>query len=671
MILQNITLTLVALLMLVPVSVRAQDSAAPDPEQLEFMIFEGGLYVEEGKYREAVELLREVVAFAPDRFDARLSYARALTRGLLSGQFQEPMAVAQEAFAQYQWILEHEPDAFQEHEAQRTIELLNATYLREEEIPLETDAGREAWQEAREAVQAGDPDRAIRALKRAIRVEPESAAAHKALGLALLQDDQTREGRKEMRRAANLDPDDPETRTVLGQITEESGNSEDALEQYEKALLIENSYAPAAQGIIRILEERELDSLNGDELTMLGMAQVTLNRHEQAIVTLERAIVSGAGSQARKTLAIAEFLMGNDTRVITLLEEVRVLLPEDLETLYYLGAANLRMGRLEPGRDHLRELLVLDPGNPNALRLLGLSLADEPGRAEEAIEYLLRADRNGARINNLSCILGTLYMQTGDGARAEQMFSDCLASNPDFASAFLGLGILADERGETRTASDHFQRYLELDPEPERAAVFRLGVAYLRSGQDQKGYDALRELVEADSLIVPEDSTGISETRLLEATSFFLAAARRYDDAIFIGEMLLTRDSENAIYNNNLAMTYADANQNLGRAHALALKANRLSPDNPGHLDTLGWAYLRMGQYEEAETTFMKSIELAGGEGRTDISEIYYHLGYLYHLTERNEEAEQFLTRALENPPTPFLQQEIERLLDQVGTEKP
>jgi tetratricopeptide (TPR) repeat protein len=127
--------------------------------------------------------------------------------------------------------------------------------------------------------------------------------------------------------------------------------------------------------------------------------------------------------------------------------------------------------------------------------------------------------------------------------------------------------------------------------------------------------------------------------------------------------MLLTLDTDNAIYNNNLAMTYADANENLGRAHSLALKANRLDPDNPGHIDTLGWVLVRMEQFDEAEQVILRAIRLAGEDGRNDLSEVYYHLGFLYRQMERHQEADDVLAKALQNPPTPFLRAEIERLL--------
>ena len=47
------------------------------------------------------------------------------------------------------------------------------------------------------------------------------------------------------------------------------------------------------------------------------------------------------------------------------------------------------------------------------------------------------------------------------------------------------------------------------------------------------------------------------------------------------------------------------------------------------------------------------------------LSEIYYHLGLLYKLTDRKQESVSYLEKALEEPPTAFLRNEIQKLLEQ------
>ena len=86
-------------------------------------------------------------------------------------------------------------------------------------------------------------------------------------------------------------------------------------------------------------------------------------------------------------------------------------------------------------------------------------------------------------------------------------------------------------------------------------------------------------------------------------------------------------------------MSYADADENPKRAYELAEKANRREPDKPVYLDTLGWTLLRLKRYDDAEKTLLRAISLAHEAGREDLSEIDYHLGYLYRLMAGHEEA--------------------------------
>jgi tetratricopeptide (TPR) repeat protein len=641
-----------------------QTPALPDSEQVEFLLFEGQILMEEGNYPEAISRLAEAVELDPERAEAHLQLARALLRGVLAGAIPQAGQAARLAYEEYSWVLAHDPGPYENHEASRALELLEATYLREPPNPMETERGRRAWQQAQEALAGNRVEEAERRFRAAARAEPGNPAAVGAWGLVLLDLGQNKDARRALQKAIELEPGDAELQTALGEILEGDEDDRAALQHYRFALDTGLPYPPAAQGIVRILGRREADDLDPDQLILLGRAQLVLSEEDAAATALRQSIEKGGGPEATKYLAIAAFLRGDDDEAVALLEEILPRMPEDEEALYYLGAANLRRGRTEEGRASLSRLLEISPGNANGLRLLGLSLAEDPERSEEALNLLLQADAAGVRIPDISCLLGTLYMQLGRGDEAEPLLEDCLIRVPEFPGALLGLGVLADDRGRSREAIEFLSRYLAVEEQnPEPSAIFRLGVAYLRSGQDEAGFETLRRLVRRDGSDSP-DST-MSDTALLEATSFFLSSARRYEDAIFIGELLLTLDSENAIYNNNLAMTYADAETNLGRAHSLAVKANRLSPENPGHMDTLGWTLLRLQRYEEAEEVLSRSLELAGPD-RDDLGEVYYHMGVLYAETGRNEEAEAALQRALENPPTPFLRQDAEDLLDQV-----
>ncbi len=634
--------------------------AAPDSDAVDLIIFDGELYLDSGDMANAAAAFTRVIAMDPERLEGHILLARALTTGILNDQVKDVRAAAAEALRQYRWALARDPD---NSEAQRGIRLLLDRYVGGRGMPMETDRGRRAWAAGEQALRKNDGPAAAEAFTAAVDAEPEVADAHRALGGALRMAGRPNDALAAYTRALELNPTDHESQAALGQILAASGDTTAALVHFRRAFALEDAYRPTFEGIILILGGRDPKSQDPADLALLGRAYLSAGEYAKAEPVLEDAAAHDPISGNRKALGIAKFFLSKDAEAESLLTGVNQENPQDPEVLYYLAASALRRGHIEDGQSRLRSALALDPEDGNALRLLGLTLADQPGQEAEAVEILERARDQGAQIDNLPCVLGSLELRLGHNDQARHAFTECAEAYPDFPGAQLGLGIIADEDGRRGEAIMRLERYLQIT-KPDPAVLFRLGVDYLRVGRDEQGYSALRRVVEMDSALAPSDTARMSDAQLLEMTSLFLATVRRFDDAIFIGEMLLTRDPENAIYNNNLAMSYADAGENPERANDLAQKANRLTPDDPGHLDTLGWTLVRLHRYEEAEKTFLRTLRLAREQERTDLSEIYYHLGYLYRLMDRPEEATDYLTRALEDPPTPFVKAEIERLLE-------
>jgi tetratricopeptide (TPR) repeat protein len=650
----------------IPIEVEGTESVV-DTEEVDLAIFQGQLYLEEGDLLNAVSEFARAVTLDPERMDAHLYLARSLTSALLEGKIQDVSGASAEAMRHYQWVLDRDPN---HREAAQGMKVITDRFFEGIAVPLETSKGRRGWEAGTRAVDKGDYKAAAKAFGQAAEAEPDVPEVQRALATALLLDGRTTEAKVAYERTLELKPNDPAAHAGYGRCIEIEGDSTAALEHYREALLGDDTNIPSAEGIVRILGTADRATLDNDDLALLGRAYLATGQIDEAVAALEEAAADRPTVENRKALGIAQFFRERDTDAAIILTGVYEETPNDGEVLYYLAASLMRSGRMDEGQQYLRDALIVNPADPSALRLLGLILADQPGQETEAIELLNRARRAGGYIPELPCILGTLEMRLGHDDAAWNAFSECVETSPDHPEATLGLGILSDRRGQKGRAIVQYEKYLKLaDADP--GVLFRLAVAYLRVGQDESGFDTLRRIVAVDTTLALGDSTEVTETQLLEMTTFFLATIRRYEDAIFIGEMLLTRDPDNAIYNNNLAMSYADAGENPKRAHQLAVKATQLQPDQAGHLDTLGWTLLRLKRYEEAEQTLLRALELAQTEGRTDLSEILYHIGYLYRVMGRHDEAQDYLTRALENPPTPFLRAEIERLLNLDQVEEP
>ena len=68
--------------------------------------------------------------------------------------------------------------------------------------------------------------------------------------------------------------------------------------------------------------------------------------------------------------------------------------------------------------------------------------------------------------------------------------------------------------------------------------------------------------------------------------------------------------------------------------------------DNPIYLDTLGWVYLKRGEWVKAVTV----LERAERRGM-DLPEISYHLGMAYYKTGQRERAKMKLEQAISSGP--------------------
>lgn len=102
----------------------------------------------------------------------------------------------------------------------------------------------------------------------------------------------------------------------------------------------------------------------------------------------------------------------------------------------------------------------------------------------------------------------------------------------------------------------------------------------------------------------------------------------------------------NPITLNNLAYSLIVRDTNLSYAKTLIEKAVSLEPDNPNFLDTYGWYFYKIGNYEKAKYYIEKSIELDSTR-----PEPFLHLSLIYKKLGDNSNANYFLEKAISIDP--------------------
>ncbi len=132
-------------------------------------------------------------------------------------------------------------------------------------------------------------------------------------------------------------------------------------------------------------------------------------------------------------------------------------------------------------------------------------------------------------------------------------------------------------------------------------------------------------------------------------------------DKLDAAEAHLTRliavSPDNAQALNALGYTLVDRTQRTSEGLALIDRALKLAPDDPFILDSMGWAYFRMGKYDDAETFLRRALA-----ERSD-PEIAAHLGeVLWARGERVRAQEVWQSQLKATPDNPVLLETVKRL---------
>jgi len=143
--------------------------------------------------------------------------------------------------------------------------------------------------------------------------------------------------------------------------------------------------------------------------------------------------------------------------------------------------------------------------------------------------------------------------------------------------------------------------------------------------------EAEQALDQAEKLSVKPDDK--------EAVQFLRASAyerqKKYDQAEAVFRKILSADPTNAGTLNYLGYMMADHGVQLNEALDYVKKAVQLEPANGAYLDSLGWAYFKLGKYDLAEENLVKATQHEMGDDPT----VQEHLGDLYQKTGRLKQA--------------------------------
>jgi tetratricopeptide (TPR) repeat protein len=221
----------------------------------------------------------------------------------------------------------------------------------------------------------------------------------------------------------------------------------------------------------------------------------------------------------------------------------------------------------------------------------------------------------------------TEAMRAGNLDQAGEGFASIVKDAPQFAEAYLNLGLVREEQGRHADAIASFLRALELKPRLRGANLF-LGVAEFRSNRLDAAHTALRK----ETAAYPKDATawmwlGVVELEKGEGD----AAAEALDKAAKLSpdnvDILYHRGRAHLFVSNEsyarmfkadpkswrVPQLLAEANAGADRhvdAIAEYAEAIKLAPNEPRLHEALGTEYRLVGKMQEAEQAYLKELEI-------------------------------------------------------------
>ncbi|MCX5512335.1 tetratricopeptide repeat protein [Kaistia algarum] len=258
---------------------------------------------------------------------------------------------------------------------------------------------------------------------------------------------------------------------------------------------------------------------------------------------------------------------------------------------------------------------------------LGAALSTQKGGDDVGTVYLRLSLYLNPKSELATMALAEVLRSSEDFARSSKIYDKIPKASPLRRTADMQIAFNADAEGKRADAIKDLKKLAVSDPkDPE--VLTSLGTLYRN---DKRYAEAADYYSKALAVITPDDPRnwllyyfrGIAYERLNEWPKA---------EADFRKSIQLSPNRPDVL--NYLGYSLVDKGMNVDEGTALIKKAVNLKPDDGYIVDSLGWAYYRLGHYDEAVAQLERAISL-----RPDDAAINDHLGDAYWKAGRKLEA--------------------------------
>ena len=427
-----------------------------------------------------------------------------------------------------------------------------------------------------------------------------------------------------------------------------------AIDEYEEVVRVDSGYIEGWYHLARLYQMRKpiralelyqaiLDRFGSLWEVYLQMVSLysSMGKFDEAAVAIGNMLALDPGNyELKRTLADTYLRGGKKDEALRVYSDLLERNPNDLEVRAAIAHVYLLQQQYERATNELQSVLRSDSLSVETQLRFGEYFASflqkDSTAAPFAYVVFKRIRENYPNDWRPYWFLGLIanVMKDDSAARSNlERVTELAPTNPD---GWVYRASLYIERNDFQHAAEILEQAKKSLPDEARIH-FLLGVSYQRI---KKAGDAAQELERARELNPKDVNT-------LSALALVYDELKRHEESDRLYEDALKLDPHNHLILNNYGYSLVERGEQLERALAMAKEAVQQQPENASYLDTMGWAYFKLGQLEDAERFVRRAVEK--GEASAVVHE---HLGDIYYRLGQKDKALEYWQKALDKDST-------------------
>lgn len=446
-----------------------------------------------------------------------------------------------------------------------------------------------------------------------------------------------------------LEPKNLEARQVLAALLVRAGKTGEAATHFEYVL--------------------KNDTKSERQRFLLITSMLSKEKDKQAALSVMEALIAKRQDNPNALYAYSQlaFLVGNLNDAAKTIKKVITLQPDWTDALILQSNIFVRQGYKARAIEVLKQTVEEQTENAKLRMFYARNLVDAKQFNEAANQFAILTDDEVFQ-HEARYALGLLMLQMNKPKQATEHFITLLEDKRRVAESQYYLAQSYEMQNELESAINAYEKVQ--DNQYGFEAELRVAIILARKGNIKEARLRLQNM-SPDSLE--------KELRVYLTEGEILNTAKKYQDALALYtealqqltdnnrllyaraltaeklgkiklavsdlEGIVKREPENAQALNALGYTLVDKTEQLSRGLEYIKKAIKLEPDDPAIHDSMGWAYYRLGQYDEA----LKYLRIAFDKLKD--AEIAAHLGEVLWVVGEHDAAQEIWNSALQQAP--------------------